>query len=175
MADEKPYNDLPESDSERIEQSLARRLGINDDFFPSDEQVEQLVAQVNRRIDRQAVERPTPVTTLRWFRYVAAAAVLAVALGTAWIGFRSENGGFDRVAPELSYELLLAEAGDAEPMVWLLAGDEEIEALDEASVESLLYDYVAHDPMGAGDRLLDELSEDDWSYLYENMNTGDWL
>ena len=159
-------------------QRLAEHLGADGDFYPDDSEVEMLVARVDSAINEL---RPAGSYTIRkrlsvlpWLRRATAAAVVVLLAGTGFLAYIEHRAsGKAPTLDEVGYEAVLMSL--QKPDVVAAAVGSDYQALDDNAIDQLLYDYTSNARFSAGERLLDDLSEDELNYLEKNFNVGDML
>ena len=137
---------------------LSEKLGGDSDFEPSTFDLEKAVAGVGHRIDSQKTPSITPVSWLRQLSRVAAAVlIVGVSYTTYLIGQKQGQEPVARVV-----DTVLANTADTVEM-------------DDYFVNMLIEDISSDSYFGAGELLLDDLTEEELEYLTENMTVGDLL
>ncbi|MBU0985215.1 MAG: hypothetical protein KKA42_15175 [candidate division Zixibacteria bacterium] len=139
---------------------LTGQLGSDSDFhFNVEDAVDAVTAQISGRESR-------PVVNLSWMRYltrVAAGVVLVAASYVSYqVGSHDLNGTTDPVS--VGYV--------AEVDSWL---SDTTLTLDDETVDILIEDYARRSVYGAGEALLDDLTDDELEYLMENLDVGEIL
>lgn len=137
---------------------LAERLGTNADFSPDTDRLEQLVASVERDIDLSVGESKR--SFLR-SRLIAVAASAVLIFGVAAISYRL--GAISDNIAKVTTE------GDSRQSTDI--PDEE-ETLDETTISILLDDYILQTGYEAGELLLDDITDEEFDYLKENLDIG---
>jgi hypothetical protein len=154
--------------------AIASALPGDEAFALTPSELESAVAMVDGAIK----PKPLPMTAKlqaaarRWFgtltdlRPIPAAAavalVLVVTLGTT----RFEIAEVDT---DITVEVLSTSA------VSLTATENDIEDPDDATIEALLSDFTQPWQGGTTERLLDDITDDEYEYLLHNMDVGDLL
>jgi hypothetical protein len=159
-------------------EALAERLGSESDFSLDDAQVDRMVARVDREIDQL---RPAGSYTFRrkflampWLRRATAVAMAVLLVGTGFFAYVEQ-----RAAPQVpsladvSYETALMSM--QKPDVVAAAVGTDYDVLDDDAIDQIIYDYTSNARFGAGERLLDDLSEEELNYLQTHFNVGDIL
>ena len=159
-------------------QDLASHLGSDSDFQPDKSEVEMLVARVDRAIDQL---RPAgsfvvrrKLSVMPWLRRVTATAVIVLLAGTGFLAYLEHRAASKTpTLDDVGYEAVLMSL--QKPDVVAAAIGTDYQALDDNTIDQLLYDYTSNARFSAGERLLDDLSEDELKYLEKNFNVGDIL
>ncbi len=159
-------------------QDLAEHLGADTDFYPDDSEVDMLTARVNNAIDEL---RPAgsysfrrKVSILSWLRRATSVAVVVLLAGTGFLAYIEHRAAEKSPSLEdVGYETVLMSL--QKPEVVAAAAGSDYQALDDTAIDQLLYDYTSNARFSAGERLLDDLSEDELQYLEKNFNVGDIL
>lgn len=175
--------DGPTSDEAKLREwqrmkELAAHLGFDGDFYPDDSEVEMLTARVDDAIDDL---RPAGNFVLRrrlsvmtWLRRATATAVVVLLAGTGFLAYLEHRAASQSPTLEdVGYETVLMSL--QKPDVVAAAIGTDYQALDDNTIDQLLYDYTSNARYSAGERLLDDLSEDELKYLEKNFNVGDIL
>ena len=178
----KPEDDFFDSEAKQRElkrmQDLAVHLGSDSDFHPNDSEVEMLAVRVDRAIDNL---RPAGSYVVRkrlsimpWLRRATATAVVVLLAGTGFLAYL-EHRAVNRnpSLEDVGYETALLSL--QKPEVVAAAIGTDYQALDENAIDQLLYDYTSNARFSAGERLLEDLSDDELKYLEKNFNVGDIL
>lgn len=163
-------NELPEEIEQHLEscedcrayhqelRRLSEKLGGDADFEPSAFDLEKAVAGVEDRIDSQETPSIVPVSRLRQLSRVAAVLlIVGVSYTTYLIG---QKQGQEPVAKVV--DTVLTYTADTAEM-------------DDYFVNMLIEDFSSDAYFGAGEMLLDDLTEEELEYLTENMTVGDLL
>lgn len=140
-----------------------RHLGSDEDFYPGDSEVDDMIAAVDGAIDRD--HKITPVRRT-WWKPVAVAAAAVVVFAIGLISFRD---GDHAVAPVALIDSIDAQVG-AVAMV-----DENTIPFNDDELNSLMYQASANAPFGAGERLLNDLTDEEFEYLNNHFDVGDIL
>lgn len=137
---------------------LSEKLGVDEDFEPSAFDLEQAVAGVGDRIDSQKTPSIVPVSRLRQLSRIAAALlIVGVSYTTYLIGQKQGQEPVARVVDTV------------------VASNADTVEMDDYFVSMLIEDFSSDAYFGAGEILLDDLTEDELEYLTENMTVGDLL
>lgn len=148
-------------------------LGEDADFYPDDVEVERMLAEVNAKIDARSTitsiaahSRITPM----WKQVFASAAAVVLVLGTAYVGVQMGLIRIDSNSP--------MQTANVDPNVLLSEIDEyesELYALADRDVQVLLWQAVADDGSMSAQRLLGDLTDDEYEFLQANFDVGDLL
>jgi len=159
-------------DPERFDRRdpLAGFLGTDEDFGLSELEIEGLVSRVNDRIDRLEAPRRRFQT---WHPHLAAAAVIALFLGTVMVGYIGQ--GYDEeVSRDGSLGAMAALVdGESGLLTYLDSGTDL--PFEERDIDLLLHDYTTGGGMFSGESLLDDLTDAELKYLESNFDLGDML
>jgi hypothetical protein len=142
---------------------LRRHLGDDTDFYPSDSEVEQLMARVDRAIE---ADQATVRIDYRLRNWIGMAAAVVLMISASLIGFRY---GRDSGATAGADTVLVADAST------MAAVEEQQVALDYDQVTLLIQDFAGDYSGGAAERLLDDLTDDEMIYLEQTFDVGDLL
>ena len=142
---------------------LRRHLGDDSDFYPSDADVEQLMARVDRAIE---ADHKTVRIDYRLRTWIGVAATVVLVFGASLIGFRY---GQDTGTATGADTVLVADAST------ITAAEEQQMALDHDQVSLLIQDFAGDYSNGAAERLLDDLTDDEMIYLEQTFDVGDLL
>lgn len=136
---------------------LGEKLGMDSDFEPAPPDLEKAIASVEDRIDSET----TTIVPVSWFRQLTrVAAVLliaAVSYTTYLIGQKHGQEPAARVVDTV------------------VTGTADSVEMDDHFVSILIQDFSSDSYFGAGEQLLDDLTEEELEYLTENMTVGDLL
>ena len=152
--------------------SLARVLPDDAAFHPDERSTELLVSQVENALTESAVALPKRGSWLqkldlatRWQRALPAAAAVALVVAVGWMSYLSGlSTGVDQAAQKPTadtFDILLA--------------DSELEEPDSLTLDALLEDFAAGQHLDIGERLLDDISEEEFEYLNNSFDIGDIL
>lgn len=119
--------------------------------------------EVERRIAEIPPTVIIPLSRLRWITRVAAAVLVVAASMAAY-----RIGRYDGLRTAASEQTTLASGLSA-------ATDTEEESIDERAVSVLIEDYSARGFFGASEALIDDLSDEEWQYLMDNLKVGELL
>lgn len=140
----------------------AEHIGEAELFGLSDEESLELTGNIERAITPQ---EKTTVTSLRWLRYAAAAAVVTLSVGIGYYELR------DGVAPDIAIPSDSARGAFTEfPPV-----TPDTIQLSSEEIEQVMREYTYDMTITADEQLLESLSDDDLNYLEENLDVGDLL
>lgn len=145
----------------------AGHLGDNELFAPVGDEVDGLLAAIDKQLDAATVVIPRWRTTVLRFAPVAAAVVLLLGIGL--ISQRStvhEMAAIDTSSTIDEYALL-----DNADLTYTNAD----ESLDEGTIDVLLDDYTSVNRVEPSRTLLDDLTEDELEYLTTNFDIGEIL
>jgi hypothetical protein len=145
---------------------INRRLGDDASFLPDDLDEEQFVAAVERGI---AGMPPPRVVVSVWRRYLPAVAAILMVFGITLLGSREMR--IDYSHDGAARNQALSESGSL--LCTLYAT--EVDDFDDEVLDLILSDFAAKAYFEAGERLLDDLSEEELQYLEENFDVGDIL
>ncbi|MDX9856373.1 MAG: hypothetical protein RBT76_01125 [candidate division Zixibacteria bacterium] len=149
-------------------------LGADADFYPDDVEVERMLARVNERIDELGGPVSAPVSirmTPIWKQALASAAAILLVVGAAYVGMQTGllvPGGGERETAVVTFDTasLMTEITDYET---------ELYALTDRGVQTLLQEAVAGDGAVSAERLLGDLTDDEYEYLQATFDVGDLL
>lgn len=149
-------------------------LGADADFYPDDAEVELMLARVNERIDAHGGPVPAPVSrriTPIWKQALASVAAIVLVVGAAYVGMQTGllvPGGGEGETAAVSFDTasLMNEITDYET---------ELYALTDRGVQTLLQEAVAGDGAVSAERLLGDLTDDEYEYLQATFDVGDLL
>lgn len=140
-------------------------LGQDEDYFIDAAEVDALVASVISDIETSEHAVVTPITVLRpWYNLVAAAAVVVFVLGTAIVSVRLSN-------PAITSELESVPAGSVQAEV----DEADLYALDDASLQVLMRDFASDEQYQTVGEILDDMSDDELQVVFDNFQVGDIL
>jgi len=145
---------------------LKLHLGADEDFYPSDDEVDDLVARVDRAIDA-VPDHSVPAPTLRTPLWLGIAASLVLILGASWLSFKYGESVGTTVFVDTT-----AATTTAPPVAEVAAEDV---TLDADAVAVLLEEISDDYTYGAAERLLDDLTEAELEYLEKTFDVGDLL
>lgn len=145
---------------------LKKHLGGDEDFYPTDDEVERLVARVDAAIDAAPAKRVAmPVKRTPLWLGIAASMVLI--LGASWLSYKYGESIGTTVLVDTTT------VAQSAPLTAELSSDDV--TLDDASVAVLLEEMSDSYTYDAASRLLDDLTEDEMQYLQETFDVGDLL
>ncbi len=138
-------------------QSVTSEIGSDDLFYESDEVVAKRVDAVNTKIDELELFKVIDPKT-RWKSYVPMAAALFLIVGVGLITkltlhFDGSIQSADNSKPEITFVSLT---------------DDDTKSLAEIDISEFVDDYNT-------EFSLDEMSEEEYKYLEENLNIGEIL
>jgi hypothetical protein len=176
-ANDQPLDNATLRDMKRL-QTLAEHLGADGDFYPDDAEVDMMVARVDGAIDQL---RPAGNYTFRskilamsWLRRATAVAAVVLLLGTGFLAYLEHRAAQQPPSlDDVSYETVLMSM--RKPDVVAAAIGTDYQALDDDAIDQLLYEYTSNARFSAGERLLNDLSEEELNYLQTHFNVGDIL
>lgn len=145
---------------------LKKHLGGDEDFYPSDDEVERLVARVDASIDAAPAKR-IAIPLKRTPLWLGIAASLVLILGASWISYRYGSS----IGTTATTDTTSTTAN--QPLVASVATDDV--TLDDVSVSVLLEEISEDYSYDAASRLLDDLTEAEMLYLQETFDVGDLL
>lgn len=152
--------------------SLARGLPEDAAFHPDSRSTELLISQVENTLAESAVALPKRGSWLqkfdlaaRWQRALPAAAAVALVVAVGWMSYLSGlSTGADQAAQ-----------GPVADIFDVLLTDSELEEPGRLTLDALLEDFAAGQHLDIGERLLDDISEEEFEYLNSSFDIGDIL
>lgn len=140
--------------------ALAGFAGSDDDFALAPNEIDRMVDKINSEIDQQ---QTTAKTTSFWRYYVPVAAAVVLMFGISWkAGFFNANDNTSDNRLRDSLALVINET-DIEND---LTGDD---------LNILIGDYSNGVTTFKADQVVDELTEEEYEYLAQNLDMGDIL
>ncbi len=180
-------NSLPEAMTAHLEQCPACRefwnelsataaaMPEDEDFFPSELELNSAVAGVETRLDDltpKAADQPddTVVVSLRErvLRALPAAAAVMLMLTVGYNSYLSEIGVSDTAETASAVIFDLSDITEA-------STQEELFAPSDEAFSALLYDFTTTASTDASEQLLDDLTAEELQYLEDNLDVGDIL
>lgn len=145
-------------------QSVSSEIGSDELFYESDEIVAKRVEAVNDKIDQLELSKVVDVTS-RWKAYVPMVAALFLVLGVGLITkFLLQFDDSIHTADNSVTELMFVSLTDA-----------DTKSLTEIDFAEFVDDYTSEFGLDNELHLIDDLSEEEYKYLEENLNIGEIL
>ncbi len=145
-------------------QLVSGSIGTDDLFYESDEVVAKRVEAVNDKIDQIELSKVVDITA-RWKAYVPMAAALFLVLGVGLIAkFAMQFNDTTQLADNQKTELMFA-----------MLTDDDTQSITETEFSEFLDSYTTGYTNEDELNLLDDLSEEEYKYLEENLNMGEIL
>jgi hypothetical protein len=143
-------------------QSAARHLGTDDDFTPDYLSADIFAARVDAVIRRR---QKTPNAGFHWRRVLPYAAAVVLGITSYFMADRLSNGS----GPVQTGVVDSAYVGEVAPLT------DETELVDDDMVNLLIEDYGREAYFDASERLLDDLTDEQWEYLEKNFDVNEVL
>ena len=145
-------------------EALTRNAGGDEDFYADAAELDQMVALVDESID--AIELETVVkTTPIWSSYIPAVAALVVIIGLSLT--ISLIGVFDRSGVQLT-----SNGDDSEQALVDFDGSD---LTDAELIPGLIEDFESGSFWQASGLILEDLTEEEFEYLANNIDVGEML
>ncbi len=145
-------------------QSVSTEIGSDELFFETDATVNKRVEEVNSKIDQLELSKVVDVSS-RWKAYVPMAAALVLVFGVGLI---------TKVALQFVDTPETAEISQVE-MLFVSLTDEDTQSLTEIEFSEFVDDYTTEYTLDNELKMLDEMTEEEYKYLEENLNIGEIL
>ncbi len=146
------------------QQALAEGVAQDSDFYLNDDDLDKSVAAVDDAIDAFEMDKVTRTVPL-WRNYVPAVAALVIIVGLSLTLSMSDL--FHRSA--LQTEVTTGDSA----LVLLDNGDQAY--LEETDLQGLLEDFTIERYWQASEQLIDDLTEEEFEYLANNIDVGEIL
>ncbi|HDL01398.1 MAG TPA: hypothetical protein ENH23_04115 [candidate division Zixibacteria bacterium] len=144
--------------------AVSTTFGSDELFFESDEIVAKRVEAVNDKIDQLELSKVVDVKS-RWKSYVPMAAALFLVLGV---------GLLTKVLLQFDTSTQTAVNTNSEYLSFSL-NDEDTKFLTEVDFSEFVDDYTSEFGLDNDLNMLDDISEEEYKYLEENLNIGEIL
>lgn len=139
--------------------AVAELAGKDSDFYLSEVELEQAVAGVDRALDKIELEAAGNSVGI-WRSYIPAVAALIAIVGISLtLSISGLMDGRVNTVSDLANDTALV----------------SVDQLEDTELDGLLVDFALERNDGAGELLLDDLTEEEYQYLTENMDIGDIL
>ncbi len=145
-------------------QAVSETIGSDELFFESDEIVAKRVEAVNDKIDQLELSKVVDVKS-RWKSYVPMAAALFLVLGV---------GLLTKVLLQFDTSTQTAVNTNSEQLSFSL-NDADTKLLTEVDFSEFVDDYTSEFGLDNDLNMLDDISEEEYKYLEENLNIGEIL
>ncbi len=145
-------------------QSVSTEIGSDELFFESDETVNKRVEEVNSQIDQLELSKVVEVSS-RWKAYVPMAAALFLVFGVGLI---------TKFALQFVETPETAEISQVE-VLFVAFTDDDAQSLTEIEFSEFVDDYTTEYTLDYELKMLDEMTEEEYNYLEENLNIGEIL
>ena len=143
---------------------LQSRLGVDETFYLDDSEIDELTDGVMREIETST---PTVITPL----YRMAQMVLPMAASLLLLFGVSKLS--DR--PVADYSSSVATISDIFEEDYYTSDYDDTDDMDVATLELLVSDYAFGDVVTPGEALLDDLTDEEFEYLKDNLDMGELL
>lgn len=141
-------------------QAISEHMQDHSYFGLNEDESSDLLAGINEAIG----PRPTIVTSLRWLRYAAAAAVVTISVSIGYYELR--KGVPSETQP--STDSTPAIVSDSLNVVDSLS-------LSSEDIEQLMQEYTSDVSVTTDPNVLENLSDEELKYVEKNLNVGDLL
>ncbi|UCG60756.1 MAG: hypothetical protein JSV52_10510 [Candidatus Zixiibacteriota bacterium] len=144
--------------------TTTENLGSEEDFYLDKTELESSIARVEERIDRLELEKVTDVRSA-WLSHVPAAAAVVLLLGISFMAYMLgwfSNGEDPSTA-------------GSQDTVWLSLENGDIDAIEESSIDYVMYRSATMNQTTSGELFYENLTEEELQYLEENFDVGEIL
>ncbi len=140
-------------------QGLSVRTGDDELFYPAENEIPQLAAQIDTAISNNEQAQPEGWRTFISYLIPIAASLLLL-FGIARIGSHFQQQD---------------ETQQIENTMYSQSDNTDSEELDENTISLLLEEFSAYNEISSSEFLLDDLSDEEMEYLVKNMDIGELL
>ena len=145
-------------------QTLLPEIGVDEHFYQTDEDIVKSVEAVNVKIDQVELAKVVDVNS-RWKAYVPMAAAILLIVGVGVIA---------NLVLQLDDTMNTADNSVVEK-IFVSLTDDDSQELAQIELSELIDEYSTEYSLDTELNLLDEISEEEYQYLEDNLNIGEIL